>query len=299
MLWLVHLLTFAMLRMVPGDPAVAIAGEQAGAAEIARIRTALGLDVDPVSQYFQSVGDLLRGDLGDSLFTNRTVTSLVADAVEPTLSLALVALLMALVGGVGVGIVAGLNRGGWIDRVVSMAATIGIAIPSFWMGMLLILVFFSLLDWLPAATYVPISDGIGPWLRHVILPASALALAVGAELARHTRGAVAEVLERPYIRAARARGAAGSWMVHKHVLRNSAIPVVTVLGLQVGKLVGGTIVVESVFGISGLGTLAVDSVMNRDYEVIQGYVLIAATVVILVNLAVDALYGRINPKVRT
>ncbi|HYQ62460.1 ABC transporter permease [Actinophytocola sp.] len=297
-LWLVSLLTFLMVRLIPGDPAEVVAGENASVEDVNRIREQLGLNRPVVEQYFSWLGGVLRGDLGSSLFTHRPVTSTIVDAAPPTLALTLTAIVLAVVIGVGAGVLAGLRQGGWLDRTISTVATLGIAMPSFWVAMLLVSVFSLSLKWLPATTYVPLERGFGIWLSHIIIPAIALGLATAAELARHTRGSVADVLTRPYIRTARSRGTGTVRLVRRHVLRNAAIPVVTVLGLQTSRLLGGTIVVEAVVGISGLGTLAVNSVLHRDYPVIQGYVLFCAVVVVVVNLVVDLAYGWINPKVR-
>ncbi|GAB3527836.1 ABC transporter permease [Phytohabitans suffuscus] len=298
-LWLVSVLTFLLVQLTPGDPAELIAGENATVEDVARIREQLGLNAPVVEQYLRWCGDLLRGDLGDSLFTGRSVTETIAQAAPATLSITGLAIVIAVVVGVGAGLVAGLRQGSWVDRTVSTAATLGIAMPSFWVAMLLISAFALSNRWLPATGYAPLSEGLWPWLSHLILPATALGLATAAELARHTRGCVADVLVRPYIRTARARGAAGFWLVRRHLLRNAAIPVVTVLGLQAGRLLGGAIVVEVVAGITGLGTTAINAVLQRDYPMIQGYVLFSAVIVVLVNLAVDLAYGWINPKVRT
>lgn len=297
-LWLVSLLTFLMVRLIPGDPAEVIAGDNATVADVDRIREQLGLDRPAVEQYFSWLGGVLHGDLGSSLFTDRPVTTTIVDAAPPTLALALTAVVLAVVIGVGAGVIAGLRQGGWVDRSISTLATLGIAMPSFWVAMLLVSVFSMTLKWLPATTYVPLSRGFGPWLSHILIPAIALGLATAAELARHTRGCVSDVLTRPYIRTARSRGLSTIRLVRRHVLRNAAIPVVTVLGLQTSRLLGGTIVIEAVVGITGLGSLAVDSVLHRDYPVIQGYVLFCAVVVVIVNLVVDLAYGWINPKVR-
>jgi peptide/nickel transport system permease protein len=297
-LWLVSLLTFLMVQLIPGDPAEVIAGDNATIADVDRIRAQLGLDRPVVEQYLSWLGGVLHGDLGKSLFTGRSVTSSVLDAAPPTLALAVTAIVLAVLIGVTAGIVAGLRQGSWLDRFVSTLTTLGIAMPSFWVAMLLVSVFSLSLKWLPATTYVPMSSGFGPWLSHILIPAIALGLATAAELARHTRGCVADVLTRPYIRTARSRGASTFRLVRRHVLRNAAIPVVTVLGLQTSRLLGGTIVIEAVVGISGLGSLAVNSVLHRDYPVIQGYVLFCAVVVVVVNLVVDLAYGWINPKVR-
>ncbi|WP_113703372.1 ABC transporter permease [Nonomuraea lactucae] len=296
-IWLVHLLTFLLIRLVPGDPAQQLAGERATAEEVALIRTALGLD-DPLPvQYGRSLGALVRGDLGQSIFNGLPVVRMLADAAPATLSVALVALLFASLFGVGAGVVAGLRQGGWADRAVSTVATVGIALPSFWIGMVLVTFFALVNPWFPATGYAPLSEGGATWLRHLVLPGTTLGLAVAAEIARHTRGGVIDVLAKPYIRTARARGATGVRLVRGHVLRNAAIPVVTVLGLQTGKLLGGTVIVEAVFGISGLGSLAVNSALERDYPVLQGFVIFAAVVVVTANLLVDVAYGRINPKV--
>ncbi|MEU6700554.1 ABC transporter permease [Pseudonocardia sp. NPDC046786] len=297
-LWLVSLLTFLMVQLIPGDPAEVIAGDNASVADVDRIREQLGLDRPVYEQYLSWLGGVLRGDLGNSLFTNQPVTEAILDVAPPTLALTLTAIVLALLLGVGTGVIAGLRQGSWIDRAVSTLATLGIAMPSFWVAMLLVSVFALTLRWLPATTYVPLDRGFGTWLSHILIPATALGLATAAELARHTRGCVADVLARPYIRTARARGASTPHLIGRHVLRNAAIPVVTVLGLQTSRLIGGTIVVEAVVGISGLGSLAVNSVLQRDYPVIQGYVLFCALVVVVVNLVVDLAYGWINPKVR-
>ncbi len=298
-LWLVSILTFLLVQLIPGDPAEVIAGENATVEEVARIRTELGLGQPVLEQYLNWFSGILRGDLGDSLFTNRSVATTIAEAAPPTVVITTMAILVAVVIGVTAGIAAGLTQGSWIDRAVSAAATLGIAMPSFWLAMVLVSVFALTNPWLPATGYVDVRSGFGVWLSHVILPSTALGLATAAELARHTRGCVADVLTRPYVRTARARGASGVWLIRRHILRNAAIPVVTVLGLQTGRLLGGAIVVEAVFGISGLGSLAINSVLQRDYPMIQGYVLFSAVVVVAINLIVDLAYGWINPKVRT
>ncbi|NBE91777.1 ABC transporter permease [Nonomuraea sp. KC401] len=298
-LWLVSILTFLLVQLIPGDVAEVIAGENATVAEVARIRAELGLDKPVLEQYVSWFSGVLQGDLGNSLFSNRPVSSTILEAAPPTVIITLMAMAVAVVIGVTAGIIAGLTQGSWIDRAVSALATLGIAMPSFWLAMVLVSLFALANPWLPATGYVDIREGFGVWLSHVILPATSLGLATSAELARHTRGCVADVLTRPYVRTARARGASGPWLVRRHILRNAAIPVVTVLGLQTGRLLGGVIVVEAVFGISGLGSLAINSVLQRNYPMIQGYVLFSAVVVVAINLIVDLAYGWINPKVRT
>ncbi|MCJ0907224.1 ABC transporter permease [Rhodococcus sp. ARC_M6] len=297
-LWLVHLVTFSLIRLVPGDAAELIAGDRATSEQVDAIRHSLGLDGSVVAQYFASLSQLLHGDLGISLFSGLPVAESIMIAAPATLSIAGLALLIATVVGVSAGVVAGLKRGSLVDRLVTTAATLGLAMPSFWVGLVLATFFGLTYKLLPATGYSPLSEGVGPWLQHIILPSLALGLAVAAEIARHTRGGVSDVMARPYIRTARARGASGTTLVRRHVLRNAAIPVVTVLGLQAGKLLSGTIVIESVFGIAGLGSLTVNAVLQRDYSVLQGFIILAATVVVSVNLLVDVVYGKINPKVR-
>ncbi|WP_035282263.1 ABC transporter permease [Brevibacterium album] len=297
-LWLVHLMTFMLIRLVPGDPAEVIAGEQATPEAVDQIRESLGLTEPLPVQYWNALRGVLTGDLGESLFSGLAVTRLLLDAVPPSLSIALGALAFAVMAGVLLGAIAGLTRGRIVDRCVSALAGLGIAMPSFWVGMMLVTIFSITLNWLPATSYAPLARGTGEWASHIVLPAIALGTTVAAEIARHTRGGVIDVMEKPFIRAARARGATGAQLVLRHVLRNTAIPVITVIGLSGGTLLGGTVVVETVFGISGLGNLAISSVLSRDYPVIQGYVLLTALIVVVINLTVDILYGVVNPKVR-
>lgn len=295
---LVSILTFALMQLAPGDAAESVAGEQATSQQVEIIRDRLGLDRPVLVQYFSWIGNALHGDLGESYYTGRSVTESIAEAIPATLSITVLALLLAAVVGVAAGAVAGMRKGTWIDRALSMGATLGIAMPSYWVGLLLVSVFALDLKLFPATSYAPLSDGPGRWIQHVALPALALGLATVAEVTRQTRGGVVDVLGRPYIRAARARGAKGGWLVRRHVLRNAAAPVVTVFGLQTAHLLGGVVVVEAVFGISGLGTLAINAVIRRDFPLIQGYVLLVAVAVVLINFIVDSCYGWINPKVQ-
>lgn len=297
-LWLVSIMTFLMVRLIPGDPAHAVAGEHATPAEIAAIRSQLGLDRPVFVQYFHWLAGAVHGDLGNSLTSSRPVATTIVQAIPPTLSITVVALILAILFGVGAGVVAGLKQGGWLDRAVTAVTTVGIAVPGFWVAMILVSIFAMKLHILPATGYRPLTAGFGPWLQHVLLPGAALALATAAQIARQARGAVADVLVEPYIRTARARGASGFLLVRRHVLRNAAIPVLTVIGLQTGHLLGGVIIVETVSGVNGIGSLALRAVQDRDYTMIQGYVLFAAVVMVVVNLAVDLAYQWVNPKVR-
>jgi len=297
-LWLVSVIAFLLVALLPGDAAEAIAGQNATPEDVQVIRERLGLDKPLFVQYWSWLFGVLAGNFGTSLRTGEPVTALILQAAPPTFSLALLAMIIALLISIPAGTIAAFNRGGWADRVISTFATVGIAMPSFWILMLLIIVFAQLVRWLPATGYEPLSDGLWPWLSHLLLPATALGLAVAAEMARHTRGCVIDVLNRPYIRTARARGASGGWLVRHHVFRNASIPVITVLGLQIGHLVGGAIVVESVAGIPGLGTMAIAAIFQRNYLTIQGFVLLMGTIIVVANLLVDLAYTAINPRVR-
>ncbi|RYF53361.1 MAG: ABC transporter permease [Comamonadaceae bacterium] len=295
----VSVLAFSLIQLLPGDTAAAIAGEFATPEQIEAIREELGLNQPVVMQYFSWLLQVLQGDFGTSLATGRPAVSMILEAVPPTLSIAVVSLTISTIVGLGLGLLAALNRGRWADNALSFLASLSIAAPAFWILLLLILGLAILNPWFPAVGYVPISAGFWPWLSYILLPAIALSFTHGAEIARYTRGSVIDVLASPYIRAARARGATGGWLSRHHLLRNSAIPIVTVLGLQLGNMLGGVIVVESVAGINGLGRFAVTAVLQRDYIALQAYVLFAAIVIVVVNLIVDILYTVINPKVRS
>ena len=295
--FLTSIVVALMVHLVPGDAASAIAGDDPTPEQIAEIRARLGLDRPILTQYVDWAGDALRGDFRESIVNNRPVTELITEALPATLSITMAATVVALVIGIAFGAVAGLRRGA-TDRGASIITSLGIAMPSFWIGMLLVSVFSLEFGWFPAIGYRPLTEGPLTWLKHVTLPAIALGVAMAAEIARQTRGGVIDVMAQPYIRTARAKGVSGTTLVTRHVSRNAAIPVVTVLGLQIGRLLGGVIVVELVFAVSGLGTLAVTAVSNRDFPVIQAYVVITAVVVVVLNLLVDLSYGWINPKVR-
>lgn len=296
-IFLTSIVVAMMVHLVPGDAASAIAGDDPTPEQIEAIRERLGLDRPILNQYFDWAGDAIQGDFRSSLVNNRNVTELITEALPATISITLAAAFVAIVIGVTFGSIAGLRRGA-TDRVASLLTSLGIAMPSFWVGMLLVSIFALELGWLPATSYIPFTESPGTWLRHITLPAIALGVAMAAEIARQTRGGVIEVMAQPFIRTARAKGVQGANLVTRHVGRNAAIPVVTVLGLQLGRLLGGVIVVELVFGISGLGTLAISAVSNRDFPVIQAYVVLTAVVVVVINLLVDLSYSWINPKVR-
>lgn len=296
--FLVSIGIFLLIHLIPGDPAREIAGENATLEQVERVREQLGLTAPLHEQYFIWLGSALRGDLGSSLYSGRSVTSSIAGALPPTLSITVASLALALIAGVTLGAIAGSRKGSWLDRFVSVLATLGVAMPSYWVGLLLVAAFAVNRSWFPATGYAPLDEGFLKWLSHIALPALALGSSTVAEIARQTRGGVIDVLSKPYIRSAYARGNSRSRVLRKHVLRNSSIPVVTVFGMQAARLLGGIVVVEAVFAIPGLGSMAVNAVQRRDFPVIQGYVLFIAVAVVLINLLVDLSYPAINPKVR-
>jgi len=287
---------FALVGLAPGDPAVELAGQDATAEDVGRVRAELGLDRPLLERYVSWLGDAVTGDLGTSLARRQDVTELVVSRIPPTVSLALFALVLAMLASAVLGTLAALRQGSMLDRGVALFSAAGIALPQFWVGLLLVIVFALNLGWLPATGYVPFSESPGEWFSHLVLPAIALAWLPAAELTRHVRSATAEVLERDYVLTARAKGLLTPQIVLKHTVRNAGIPVVTVLGTRIAQLLGGTVVIETVFGIRGLGSLTVDSVLARDMPVILGVVAFATAVVLVINFLVDLSYGVIDPR---
>ncbi|TQM11917.1 ABC transporter permease [Pseudonocardia kunmingensis] len=295
---LVTFVVFGLVLLIPGDPAATIAGPDATVAEVAAVRERLGLDRPVLVQYWDWVTGALAGDLGTSLYTSRPVATSIGDGLPVTISLAATALLISLVIAVPTAIVSALRRGTWIDRVATVGSSLGIALPSFWLGLVFVLVFSLALGWLPATGYVPLDEDPAAWLRHILLPALTLGIASAAESARQLRGSIIGVLQQDYVRTARAKGLRERMVIGKHVLKNASVPLVTVLGLQITALLGGAVLVEQVFGVPGLGLVAIGAVTTRDIPVIQGIVLVAVVVAMVCNLLVDLTYGYLNPKVR-
>jgi peptide/nickel transport system permease protein len=295
---LVMLATFMLLELMPGDPAATIAGDQADQATIDRLRTQLGLDEPITTRFGTYLADISTGDLGESLLTGRKVLDSITEALPPTLSLAGVALFIAVVLAFVGGITAALRRNGWVDRLVSALSAVALATPPFVVALLLVVPLAVNRDLFPATGYADIAEGPWEWLRHLLLPGLALSLNSAAELARQIRGAVVDTLEQDFIMTSRASGLSRLSVVVKHTLKNSALPIVTVFGLQVGRILGSAVVVEKVFAIPGFGTLAYSSVLQRDLPMIQGVVLVSAVAVLAVNLLVDLSYPYFNPKLR-
>jgi peptide/nickel transport system permease protein len=294
----VVLVALLLVDLMPGDPATIMAGERATPEAVESIREDLGLDQPFVARFADYVGGVLRGDLGESPGSGTPVWDRIEEALPVTFSLGLVAMVLAVVGGVATGVAAALHQGRWIDQAVTGVSSVLLAVPSFVVGLALVIAFAVNRSILPASGYEPISSGLWPWLERLILPGAALALASGAELARQTRGALVDTMEQDFIRAHRAKGL-GRWRVlAKHAAKNAATPVTTVAGLQITRMLGGAIVVERIFGMHGFGELAVNAVLTRDLVLIQGVVLVSAVVVLLVNLLVDLSHAYLNPQVR-
>lgn len=289
-LLIVAVLVFLFVHMMPGDPARLIAGQDADATVVAMVRQQLGLDLPLPQQFWHFILELLHGDFGNSMVSKRPVSEEIASRFMPTLWLTLTSMLWAVLFGMAAGIISAVWRNRWPDRLGMTLAVSGISFPAFALGMLLMQVFSVELEWLPTI-------GAGSW-QHYILPSLTLGAAVAAVMARFTRAAFVEVMQEDYMRTARAKGVRESLVVVKHGLRNAMIPVITMMGLQFGFLLGGSIVVEVVFNWPGLGRLLIDSVSMRDYPVIQAEVLLFSLEFILINLVVDILYAAINPAIR-
>jgi peptide/nickel transport system permease protein len=294
----VALFVFSLLYIAPGDPAAIIAGDQATPADVERIRQSLGLDRPFLVQFGDWLWRLLHGDIGTSIFTNLPVSTMIAQRIEPTLSLMVITLFLAVSVAVPMGVVAAWQAGGWIDRLIMAFAVLGFSVPVFVVGYLLAFVFALQLNWLPVQGYTPLSEGIGPWLENLILPAIALGCVYIALIARITRATMLEVLQQDYIRTARAKGVGQLGVLFLHALKNASVPIVTVIGIGIALLIGGAVVTESVFAIPGLGRLTVDAILRRDYPIIQGVILIFSAVYVLVNLAVDLSYVLFDPRIR-
>jgi peptide/nickel transport system permease protein len=297
-LLLATMVVFAGIRALPGDPALALAGEERDPASLAEVRAQYGLDQPIPVQYWRWLREVATGNLGESLRTGISVTETILTRLPVTLELALLSLLVAILLGVGTGVLAAVRRGSWTEWLANLAALLGLSVPSFWLGIMLILVFAIILGWLPASGYVsPLSDPVGN-LQRMVLPSLVLGTQFAAILMRQTRSAMLESLGADYVRTARAKGLSERQVVFGHALRNSLITVLTLLGLRLGVLISGAIITEQVFVIPGFGRLLVEAVFTRDYPIIQGVALVSATAYIVANLSVDLLYSVANPRIR-
>lgn len=295
---IVAVIVFMLLHLSPGDPAAIIAGDTATADDIERIRQHLGLDLPLPEQFLGWLWRVLHGDFGVSVFTGLPVSTMILQRVEPTLWLTLFTIGFAVITAVPMGILAAWKVGTWIDRAIMALAVFAFSLPVFMIGYLFVFGFAVKWSLLPVQGFRSLSDGLGPFLRHLILPTLSGGLIYMALIARMTRATILEVLSEDYIRTARAKGVGNLRLLLRHALKNAAVPIVTTIGLGVALLLGGVIVTESVFAIPGIGRLTVDSVLRRDYPVIQGIVLVTSGAYVFVNLAIDLLYTVFDPRIR-
>lgn len=297
-LFLVSIMVFSLQKLLPGDPVLAMAGEERDPAVIAHLREQYHLNDSLSSQYFYWLGSAMRGDLGTSLRTQEPVTTLIASKLPVTLELSLLAMIVALLVGVSMGIIAAVRKNSWIDHTTNFVALSGISVPHFWLGILLILLFSVHLQWLPASGYVSLSESLSQNIKTLLLPALVLGTGLAATLMRHTRASMIAVLKADYIRTAKAKGLLPMRVILKHAFRNALVPIITLTTLLFGELLGGAVLTEQVFTLPGFGKMIVDAVFNRDYAVVQGVVLVVAIGFLLLNLLADVLYVLINPKMR-
>ena len=297
-LLVISVIVFVGVRMIPGDPARVLAGSDADAAGIEEIREKYGLNAPIPVQYVRWLALAVRGDLGESIRTRQPVTRTVAIKLPITLELACLSLLVAVAIAVPAGVVAAVRRNSVWDVLASGVSLCGVSIPNFWLGIMLILLVSVRLGWLPSSGFVPIADDPLGNLRRMLMPSLVLGAGLAAVLMRQTRNAMIEVLSADYVRTARAKGLAQPAVVVRHALRNGLIPVVTILGLQMGALMSGAVVTEQIFVLPGFGRLIVEAVFTRDYPVVQGVVLLTASSYVLINLLVDVSYTVLNPRIR-
>jgi peptide/nickel transport system permease protein len=297
-LLIVSLITFAMIHLIPGDPAAAIAGMSATPEQIINIRRDLGLDQPLLTQLADWYLNLLHGDLGRSLLLGQPVVQATMLRLPVTLALSAYALVLTLLIGLVSGILAALRQNTWVDQAAMVFAMLGISLPSFYLGLLMIIVLGVDLRWLPTGGYIPFTDDPLGWLATSTMPAISLALLLAGLLARITRSTMLEVLRQDYIRTARAKGLPNRTVVMKHALANALIPITTVLGIIVSLLISGSVVVETLFSIPGIGQLLTQAVLNRDYPMVQGGLLITTALLVLINIGVDCCYALLDPRVR-
>lgn len=294
----VSLFTFGLVRWIPGDPILVMLGPDALGADVEGIRRLYGLDRPWPVQYVEWLSGVLRGDLGQSIRTRMPVGQSILQRLPVTIELTVLSLLLGLILGIPPAILAATRRGKATDAVVGVVSLLGISVPGFWLAILLMLLFSLHLRLLPSIGYVPLHESVAGNLRHLILPALGLALPLGATIMRFMRSSLLEVFGQDYIRTARAKGLTQMKTVMKHAVRNALIPVITVIGIQVGRLLGGAVIIEQIFALPGLGRLVFDGISTRDYPIVQGTVLTFTVIFILINLLVDVLYSMIDPRIR-
>jgi peptide/nickel transport system permease protein len=295
---IVAVLVFLLTRLASGDPVALLLGDQASVEDVAKARVQYGLDQPLPTQFMLWVGELAQGNLGQSIFLQRPVAQALMERAEPTLFLALFAVTIAALIGIPSGVAAAIWRGSRADQCISGIAMLGASIPSFWMGLILIQFFAVRLGWFPASGYGEPGSSLSARLYHLVLPAAVLGLLNSALIIRFTRASMLDILGEDFVRTARAKGLPESVVVIQHVLRNALVPIITVLGLTVALMIGGTVVTETVFNLPGVGNLVVRAVLRRDYPVIQGTLLVIACVYVVINLLIDLLYTVVDPRIR-
>lgn len=294
----VAVIVFLLLRLSPGDPAAIIAGDDATSEDIARIREHLGLDRPLLTQFVRWIGQLATGDFGNSIYLERPVLGLIMERVEPTLALSVSTIIFAVVLAVPIGVLAAWRAGTWIDQTIMALSVLAFSVPVFLIGYGLVIGFSLTLDLLPVQGFVSLSEDPVDFLRHLVLPTVALGLVYTALIARITRATMLETLSEDFIRTARAKGLGEPRVLILHALKNASVPIVTTIGTGLALLIGGVVVTESVFAVPGIGRLTIDAVLQRDYPVIQGVILVIAGVYVLVNLLIDLTYSLLDPRIR-
>jgi peptide/nickel transport system permease protein len=297
-LLLVSLISFGIMQLIPGDPAIIIGGPSATPAELDQIRKNLGLDQPFHVQLWIFYSNLAQGDLGRSLLLGKPVLESTLERLPPSIAISLLSLVMTLFFGILFGVVAALRQNSWVDQIVTVIALVGVSLPNFWFGLMMMVLFSVHLGWLPTGGYVPITEDFWRWLRSATMPAVSLALLQIGLLARITRSTMIEVLRQDYIRTARAKGLSEWKVIGKHAMANVAIPVVTVIGLIFSVLISGSVVIETIFSVPGIGSLLGNAILRRDYPMIQGGLLFVASALMLLNILVDLTYALFDPRVR-
>lgn len=289
---------YVLVDLMPGDAAASLAGDNASEAEIASLREQLGLDRPLIVRYVEWLGHITTGDFGTSLFSSQSVAQILTDRMPVTLSLTVVTMVIVILLGLPIGIIAAMRANSLLDRALTAVSSVAMAVPPFIIGLVLVITLAISAPVFPATGYSPLGDGFGPWIQHLILPSLAIAAISTAEVARQTRAAMVDTLGKDFIRTTRAKGLRPKQIVGKHALKVAGVPIATVLGLQVSRVLAGAVTVEFVFALPGLGTLAVNSVFSRDIPVILGIVMVMAIAIVIINLIVDLAYGYFNPRVR-
>jgi peptide/nickel transport system permease protein len=295
---LVSALSFGIIWLVPGDPTAVLLDANTSPEQVARLRAQLGLDKPLLLQIVEWYGRILRGDLGQSILLNRSVMAAILERLPVTLALAGISLLLAVVLGVAAGIIAAMNHNRWPDQLIMATALLGLSVPDFWLGLMMVFLFAVQFGWFPTGGFVPFQDSVAGWARSIAMPALALALVQMGFIARMARASTLEVLSQDFIRTADAKGLSRADIVLRHGLPNALVPILTVIGIVAGALLGGTVIIEQVFSLPGIGRLVIGAVLSRDFPVIQGGLLFLAVIYLAVNLIVDVLYAVVDPRVR-